>query len=167
MTDEGDETRELGAVLRRVHRAPECLLGHAVLQERQPEGWYCMHWIHGAKQLEGNVIYIVIVPQDVMRGSDMELDGMFKLSFAYDIINVSQRMKLSLIKFFQILKKRLYQKYISSHSRHNFLSYGILYPGNRVHSQKQHEIPWEPEAQHVSGGQSATDQTLRLWTVGV
>lgn len=29
------------------------------------------------------------VLQDVLRDSDMELDGIFKLSFAYDIVNVS------------------------------------------------------------------------------
>lgn len=27
--------------------------------------------------------------QDVLKASDVELDGMFKLSFAYDIVNVS------------------------------------------------------------------------------
>lgn len=38
MADERVEAREPGAVLRCLHRAAECLSGHAVLQERQPEG---------------------------------------------------------------------------------------------------------------------------------
>lgn len=104
-TDERDETWESGAVLWRVHWAIKCLFGHSVLQERQLEGecfnmyslslhfkaclyfnfkiwiigWYCFVFF-----------FSFLVLQDIFKDSDVELDRMFKLSFAYDIVNVSQ-----------------------------------------------------------------------------
>lgn len=41
-----------------------------------------------------NVLYTLVLTffnlQDVLKAADVDLDGMFKLSFAYDIVNVSQ-----------------------------------------------------------------------------
>jgi len=34
-------------------------------------------------------VFFLCAFQDVLRASDIELDWMFKLSFAYDIVNVS------------------------------------------------------------------------------
>lgn len=39
--------------------------------------------------VESLVIFYILVFQEVLRNSDNEMDWIFKLSFAYDIVNVS------------------------------------------------------------------------------
>lgn len=51
-----------------------------------------------------NVIYsVVFFLQDVLKASDVELDGMFKLSFAYDIVNVSQFIYAACLSYYHQL----------------------------------------------------------------